>query len=203
MDRDRDARARPARLDPDAPARRRSRQSRTETTALPVAARRRPTRVPRPPHEAAPATHVAVVPRARCRVHQAQRAPRRHRLTPPAGRTPTRHRHRPHAPIALPEPHPTRPHASAETSGEAIHTPNLAPSPHTTPTAAHPPSPWHAYCTIRANGGSCRPRSSCDIDPTAQATAAIRPAGAPDRHTEHRCRHLRRGAVRLESDECG
>jgi len=97
MDRDRDARARPARLDPDAPARRRSRQSRTETTALPVAARRRPTRVPRPPHEAAPATHVAVVPRARCRVHQAQRAPRRHRLTlqpaehPPAtdiGRTP-------------------------------------------------------------------------------------------------------------------
>jgi len=45
---DRAPRTRPDRLDPSTRNRRRARQSRTETAALPTAARRRPTRVPRP-----------------------------------------------------------------------------------------------------------------------------------------------------------
>ena len=52
--------------------RRRARQSRTETVALPAAARRRPTRVLRPPRQAAPPTHLAVDRRAARRVPEAR-----------------------------------------------------------------------------------------------------------------------------------
>jgi peptidoglycan/xylan/chitin deacetylase (PgdA/CDA1 family) len=58
--RDRDARARHARLDPSAAARRRAFKGRAEAPSLPAAARRRPTRVLRPTREAAPPMHMAM-----------------------------------------------------------------------------------------------------------------------------------------------
>ena len=51
---DRDARARPDRLDPSAAARRRARQSRAQAAALPAPARRRTPRVLRPARQAPP-----------------------------------------------------------------------------------------------------------------------------------------------------
>ena len=75
--RDRDARARPDRLDPDPAARRRARQSRTETAALPAAARRRPARVPRPPRDSCDLQHLALGRRTGRRVPEAQSAPSR------------------------------------------------------------------------------------------------------------------------------
>ena len=83
---DRDARARPARLDPSTRPRRRVRQGRTQTHPLPPLAHRRSSRVLRPPREAPPPGHVAVGNRARRRLREAQSAPSPHRLTAATGR---------------------------------------------------------------------------------------------------------------------
>jgi Transposase DDE domain group 1 len=76
---DRDARARSDRLDPSTRARRRARQSRAETVALPAAARR-PARVLRPPRQATPARGLAVDRGAQGCLREAQDASCRHRL---------------------------------------------------------------------------------------------------------------------------
>ena len=65
-------------------------KSRTETTALPAAARRRPARVLRPPRQAAPPRSLAVDRSAQGRVREAQDAPRRDRLTTSRPATPAR-----------------------------------------------------------------------------------------------------------------
>ena len=65
-------RPRPNRLDPGARAHRRARRLRAQDAALPAVAHRRPPRLPCPPRDAAPATHLALGERAGCRV----RAPR-------------------------------------------------------------------------------------------------------------------------------
>ena len=71
---DRDARARPARLDPSPRPRRRARQGRAQADPLPPVARRRSARVLRPPREAPPPEHMAVGGRARRRVPETQNA---------------------------------------------------------------------------------------------------------------------------------
>ena len=78
---DRDARARPARLDPSTRPRWRALQSRTETAALPAVSRRRPARILRPSRQAAPPRGLAVDQRAQNRIREARDTPRRNRLT--------------------------------------------------------------------------------------------------------------------------
>ena len=73
----------PDRLDPTARARRRARHLRTQDAALPAAAHRRPTRLPRPPRDPAPATRLALGRRARRRLRPPRRAPTTRALTPP------------------------------------------------------------------------------------------------------------------------
>src|SRR3954470_6721185 len=77
---DRAARARFDRLGPGAAARRRARQGRAQTAALPAPARRRSARIPRPARQAAPPTRLAMGRRAARRVPKAQDPPRRQRL---------------------------------------------------------------------------------------------------------------------------
>jgi hypothetical protein len=82
---DRDARARPACLDPSAAPRRRPRQGRAQARPLPAAARRRTARVLRPPREASPPEHLAMGGRAPRRVPKTQDTRSHQQLTAAAG----------------------------------------------------------------------------------------------------------------------
>ena len=88
---DRDARARPDRLDPSARPRRRARQGRAQAAALPATARRWAPRVLRPPREAPPPRHMAMGGRAPRRVPETQNA----RMPQAADNNRQRSRHHP------------------------------------------------------------------------------------------------------------
>ena len=133
---DRDARARPDRLDPSPLPRRRARQGRTETLALPTAAPRRPARVLRTPRQAAPPHGLAVDRGAQGRVREAQHAPRRR----PAEHQPPPHTHPPSRPPATgrdhrcPNTHPNTSRRSRGNTPTARHTTRALPT-----TTSHPP----------------------------------------------------------------
>ena len=80
-------RPRPDRLDPGARARRRARHLRTQDAALPAAPHRRPTGLPRPPRDPAPATQLALGRRPRGRLRPTERAPTTRALTHAASPT--------------------------------------------------------------------------------------------------------------------
>ena len=128
----------------------RARQSRTETDALPVAARRRPARVLRPPRQAAPPSSLALDRSAQSRVRETQDAPRRDRLNLSRAAT-----HYPSRPPATSPDHPARtapktppafPHKRA-TASRARRTPRQPPpTPQIRPRRSQP----RTYCMIRA-----------------------------------------------------
>ena len=138
--------------------RRRARQGRTETAALPAAARRRPARVLRPPRQAAPPRSLAVDRSAQGRVREAQDAPRRDRLTtsrratharadlPATGRD-----HR--CPNTDAEHEPTLPRKRSETP---YHRRSPSPPPAQNTADRHPKSPPSAYCTFRVSADVVR-----------------------------------------------
>ncbi len=77
-----DDRPRPQRLDPGPVPARRAGELRAQDAALPAAAHRRPTRLPRPPSHAAPASHLALGQPSRRRLRAPTSTPTTRRLTP-------------------------------------------------------------------------------------------------------------------------
>ena len=138
-------RPRPHRLDPAPRARRRPGRLRTQSAALPVAAHRRPSGLPRPPSDAAPPTQLALGPRAGRRLRTTRRAPTASTLT----RQPAAHDHassRPPAGDHVPNDPPTRP---AFPRGRPSNSPTAS-----RPTKSRrPPSPRLTPRTPRARSG--------------------------------------------------
>ena len=135
---DRDARARPDRLDPSTLPRRRARQGRTETAALPTAARRRPARVLRPPRQAAPPARPGPGrPSCSPRSRNSKRSPPRPADTSRRPATTTQQTLRPPAAITAAANGPSRPRRFRESHEHRPHQHAHTPPPPSTPPARH------------------------------------------------------------------